>query len=83
MTHYTSSSAVRGAGDRCWVACHPLPHGRGSVSSLRPTQNRDREGADYSRQDDGFRKISVEITSDPGKKYRVHSRPGYRPSRGV
>jgi VWFA-related protein len=30
---------------------------------------------------DGFRKISVEIVSDPGKKYRVHSRPGYRPSR--
>jgi len=32
---------------------------------------------------DGFRKISVEIVSDPGKKYRVHSRPGYRPSRSV
>jgi Ca-activated chloride channel homolog len=30
---------------------------------------------------DGFRKIAVEIVSDPGKKYRVHSRPGYRPSR--
>lgn len=30
---------------------------------------------------DGFRKINVEITSDPGKKWRVHSRPGYRPSR--
>jgi Ca-activated chloride channel homolog len=30
---------------------------------------------------EGFRKISVEILSDPGKKYRVHSRPGYRPSR--
>jgi Ca-activated chloride channel homolog len=30
---------------------------------------------------EGFRKISVEIVSDPGKKYRVHSRPGYRPSR--
>src|SRR5580704_14607653 len=30
---------------------------------------------------DGFRKISVEITSDPGKKYRIHSRPGYRPSK--
>ncbi len=30
---------------------------------------------------DGFRKISVEIVSDPGKKYRVHARPGYRPSR--
>jgi VWFA-related protein len=30
---------------------------------------------------EAFRKISVEIVSDPGKKYRVHSRPGYRPSR--
>jgi hypothetical protein len=28
---------------------------------------------------EGFRKISVEITSDPGKKYRVSARPGYRP----
>jgi len=27
----------------------------------------------------GFRKIEVEITSDPGKKYRVYGRPGYRP----
>jgi VWFA-related protein len=32
---------------------------------------------------DGFRKITVEIVSDPGHKYRVQSRPGYRPSRGV
>jgi len=31
---------------------------------------------------EGFRKIAVEITSDPGKKYRVRARPGYRPSRG-
>jgi Ca-activated chloride channel homolog len=30
---------------------------------------------------EGFRKIAVEITSDPGRKYRVHSRPGYRPGR--
>jgi Ca-activated chloride channel family protein len=30
---------------------------------------------------EGFRKISVEIVNDPGKKYRVHARPGYRPSR--
>ena len=30
---------------------------------------------------ENFRKIAVEIVSDPGKKYRVHSRPGYRPSR--
>ena len=30
---------------------------------------------------EGFRKISVEIVSDPGKKYRVHTRPGYRPGK--
>jgi VWFA-related protein len=30
---------------------------------------------------EGFRKIGVDIVSDPGKKWRVHSRPGYRPSR--
>jgi len=30
---------------------------------------------------EGFRKISVEIVSDPGKKLRVRARPGYRPSR--
>jgi len=28
---------------------------------------------------EGFRKISVEILPDIGKKYRVRSRPGYRP----
>ncbi len=28
---------------------------------------------------EGFRKIAVEITTDIGKKYRVRSRPGYRP----
>jgi len=32
---------------------------------------------------EGFRSIAVDIVSDPGKKYRVHTRPGYRPSRGV
>lgn len=30
---------------------------------------------------EGFRKISVEVASDPGKKFRVRARPGYRPSR--
>jgi len=30
---------------------------------------------------EGFRKILIEITSDPGKKLRINSRPGYRPSR--
>jgi Ca-activated chloride channel family protein len=28
---------------------------------------------------EGFRRISVEIASDVGKKYRVRARPGYRP----
>jgi Ca-activated chloride channel family protein len=32
---------------------------------------------------DGFRKIAVEIAGDPGKKLRVHTRPGYRPTKGV
>jgi VWFA-related protein len=31
---------------------------------------------------EGFRKIDVEIISDPGKKYRVRKRPGYRPKGG-
>ena len=31
---------------------------------------------------EGFRKISVEIASDTGKKYRVQARPGYRPKGG-
>jgi len=31
---------------------------------------------------EGFRKIVVEIVSDIGKKYRVRSRPGYRPRGG-
>jgi hypothetical protein len=30
---------------------------------------------------EGFRKIEVQIVSDTGKKYRVRSRPGYRPGR--
>jgi VWFA-related protein len=32
---------------------------------------------------EGFRKISVEITSDLGKKYRIRARPGYRPRQGT
>src|SRR5207247_5241666 len=28
---------------------------------------------------EGFRKITVEIVSDPGKKRRPRARPGYRP----
>ena len=31
---------------------------------------------------EGFRKISVEIPGDVGKKYRVRARPGYRPRGG-
>ena len=31
---------------------------------------------------EGFRKISVEILSDVGKKYRIQVRPGYRPKGG-
>jgi len=31
---------------------------------------------------EAFRKISVEIPSDTGKKYRVRARPGYRPRGG-
>jgi VWFA-related protein len=31
---------------------------------------------------EGFRKLAVEIVSDVGKKYRVRSRPGYRPRGG-
>jgi Ca-activated chloride channel homolog len=31
---------------------------------------------------EGFRKISVEIASDVGRKYRVRARPGYRPRGG-
>ena len=28
---------------------------------------------------EGFRKINVEIVTDIGKKYRIHTRPGYKP----
>ncbi|MCX6592423.1 MAG: VWA domain-containing protein [Acidobacteria bacterium] len=34
-----------------------------------------------SNPNEGFRKIAVEIATDPGKKFRVRARPGYRPSR--
>jgi VWFA-related protein len=30
---------------------------------------------------EGFRKISIEPTNDPGKKWRITSRPGYRPTK--
>jgi len=35
-----------------------------------------------SNPNEGFRRIRVEIASDPGKKFRVRCRPGYHPSRG-
>lgn len=31
---------------------------------------------------EGFRKLAVEVVSDTGKKYRVQTRPGYRPRGG-
>jgi Ca-activated chloride channel homolog len=31
---------------------------------------------------ESFRKIEVQIASDPGKKFRIRSRPGYRPKGG-
>jgi Ca-activated chloride channel homolog len=31
---------------------------------------------------EGFRSITVEVTSDVAKKYRVRARPGYRPRGG-
>jgi len=34
-----------------------------------------------ANSNEGFRKILVEIASDPGKKLRVHCRPGYKPTR--
>jgi Ca-activated chloride channel family protein len=32
-----------------------------------------------ANQNEGFRKIDIQIVGDAGKKYRVRSRPGYRP----
>jgi Ca-activated chloride channel family protein len=32
-----------------------------------------------ANQNEGFRKIDIQIVGDSGKKYRVRSRPGYRP----
>ena len=31
---------------------------------------------------EGFRKITIEITSEQAKKYKIRARPGYRPQRG-
>jgi Ca-activated chloride channel homolog len=31
---------------------------------------------------EGFRKISIEVPSDTGRKYRIQARPGYRPRGG-
>jgi Ca-activated chloride channel family protein len=32
-----------------------------------------------ANQNEGFRKIDIQIVTDTGKRYRVRSRPGYRP----
>ncbi len=32
-----------------------------------------------ANQNEGFRKFTIEIAGDAGKKYRIRSRPGYRP----
>jgi Ca-activated chloride channel homolog len=37
---------------------------------------------DASNHNEGFRKINIEIVSDPGKKLRTRGRPGYRPKGG-
>ena len=34
-----------------------------------------------SNPNEGFRKITIDATNDPGKKWRIRSRPGYRPTR--
>ena len=31
---------------------------------------------------EGFRKITIELTSEQAKKYKIRARPGYRPQRG-
>src|SRR6516165_741222 len=36
-----------------------------------------------SNPNEGFRKIAVEPTNDPGKKWRISARPGYRPTRAL
>jgi VWFA-related protein len=40
--------------------------------------------AHYPRpsENEGFRKITLEIVSDTGKRYRVRARPGYKPATG-
>ena len=35
-----------------------------------------------ANQNEGFRKLSVDVTTDIGKKYRIQCRPGYRPRSG-
>ena len=35
-----------------------------------------------ANENEGFRKIKVEIVGDTAKKYRVFARPGYRPRGG-
>lgn len=35
-----------------------------------------------ANQNEGFRKLTVDVTTDIGKKYRIQCRPGYRPRSG-
>ncbi len=32
---------------------------------------------------EGFRKIRIEMPSEPTKKYKIRARPGYRPQGGI
>ncbi|HUQ90935.1 MAG TPA: hypothetical protein VM120_04575 [Bryobacteraceae bacterium] len=38
---------------------------------------------DPSNQNEGFRKIRIEIVTDTFKRWRVRARPGYRPERRI
>ena len=74
----------------------PLPDGKPAGEAGRPGSEKEtfesiREDLDNSyaityqpdpsNHNEGFRKITIEATNDPGKKWRIKSRPGYRPSR--
>jgi hypothetical protein len=59
-----------------------------AFESIRELQSRESLENSYNvtyypaqNPNDGFRKITVEITSDIGRKYRVRTKTGYRPRR--
>ena len=56
------------------VICGPIPVFRGIRASICPRKT-------ARNPNEGFRKILVEIASDPGMKLRVCCRPGYKPNR--